>query len=94
MVTAVVLIDVAHGHVSDVAEAIVDLPGVTEVYSVGGRYDLVAIIRVRTNDEMAALVTGNMMRINDIVNTETLIAFRAYSEHDLDTMFDIGEVAD
>ena len=91
MVTAIVLIDVGHGHVSDVAEKIVDMPGVSEVYSVGGRYDLVAIIRVRTNDEMASVVTGAMMRLDDIVNTETLIAFRAYSDHDLERMFAIGD---
>jgi DNA-binding Lrp family transcriptional regulator len=91
MVTAIVLIDVAHGRVDDVAEKIVDIPGVAEVYSVGGRYDLVAIIRVRTNDEMAAVVTRNLMQLDDIVNTETLIAFRAYSEHDLERMFSIGD---
>ncbi len=91
MVTAIVLIDVGHGHVSDVAEKIVDMPGVSEVYSVGGRYDLVAIIRVRTNDEMASVVTGAMMQLDDIVNTETLIAFRAYSDHDLERMFAIGD---
>lgn len=91
MVTAIVLIDVGHGHVSEVAEKIVEMPGVSEVYSVGGRYDLVAIIRVRTNDEMAAVVTGNMMQLDDIVNTETLIAFRAYSRHDLERMFSIGD---
>lgn len=91
MVTAIVLIDVGHGHVSEVAEKIVEMPGVSEVYSVGGRYDLVAIIRVRTNDEMAAVVTGNMMQLDDIVNTETLIAFRAYSRHDLERMFSSGD---
>lgn len=91
MVTAIVLINVDHGHVSEVAEQIVDLPGVSEVYSVGGRYDLVAVIRVHTNDEMASLVTGHMMKIDDIRNTETLIAFRAYSEHDLEAIFSIGE---
>ena len=91
MVTAIVLIDVEHGHVNEVAEQIADLPGVTEVYSVGGRYDLVAVIRVSTNDEMAALVTSNMMQIDDISNTETLIAFRAYTVHDLEDMFSVGD---
>ena len=91
MVTAVVLIDVAHGHVNDVAEKIVEIPGVSEVYSVGGRYDLVVVIRVRTNDEMAAVVTSNLMQLDEIVNTETLIAFRAYSDHDLERMFAIGD---
>lgn len=91
MVTAIVLIDVGHGHVNEVAEQIVEMPGVSEVYSVGGRYDLVAVIRVRTNDEMATVVTSNMMQLDDIENTETLIAFRAYSKHDLDRMFSIGD---
>ena len=52
MVTAIVLIDVEHGTVNDVAEQLVGMPGVAEVYSVGGRCDLVAVIRVKTNDEM------------------------------------------
>jgi DNA-binding Lrp family transcriptional regulator len=91
MVTAIVLIDVGHGHVSEVAEKIVEMPGVSEVYSVGGRYDLVVVIRVRTNDEMASVVTDELMQIEEIVNTETLIAFRAYSEHDLERMFSLGD---
>ncbi len=91
MVTAIVLIDVDHGHVSEVAEQIVGMSGVSEVYSVGGRYDLVVIIRVKTNDEMAALVTDNMMKIDDIKNTETLIAFRAFSKHDLEAMFNLND---
>ncbi|MCB0160229.1 MAG: Lrp/AsnC ligand binding domain-containing protein, partial [Caldilineaceae bacterium] len=53
MVTAIVLINVKHGHVNDVAERLVEMKGVAEVYSVGGRYDLVAIIRVKNNDQMA-----------------------------------------
>ena len=91
MVTAIVLIDVGHGHVSEVAEKIVEMPGVSEVYSVGGRYDLVVVIRVRTNDEMASVVTDKLMQIEEIENTETLIAFRAYSEHDLERMFSLGD---
>lgn len=91
MVTAVVLINVDHGRIQDVADALIALEGVAEVYSVGGRYDLVAIIRTRTNEEMADLVTSQMLKIPNIHNTETLIAFRAYSNYDLERMFSIGQ---
>lgn len=90
MVTAIVLVNTQHGHINDVAESLVEIPGVTEVYSVGGRYDLVAVIRVKTNDEMAELVTSRMLKLSFIEHTETLIAFRAYSQHDLERMFSIG----
>lgn len=90
MVTAIVLIDVERGKVNSVAENLVDLPGVAEVYSVSGRYDLVAIIRVRTNDEMANLITNHMQTLEDITSTETMLAFRAYSQHDLEVMFSLG----
>lgn len=90
MVTAIVLINVDHGRVNDVADTLVSIDGVAEVYSVGGRYDLVAIIRVRDNDAMAHLVTDRMLKVNGISNTETLIAFKAYSQHDLEAMFALG----
>jgi len=90
MVTAVVLINVAHGQINEVAEKLADLQGVSEVYSVGGRYDLVAIIRVRTNEELADMVTKQMLKLSSIEHTETLIAFRAYSRHDLEAMFSVG----
>ncbi|HXF61833.1 MAG TPA: Lrp/AsnC ligand binding domain-containing protein [Caldilineaceae bacterium] len=94
MVTALVLINTRHGHINRVAEQLVEIPGVAEVYSVGGRYDLVAIIRVRTNEEMADLVTNRMLQLDNIERTETLIAFKAYSRHDLERMFAIGAEAD
>jgi len=90
MVTAIVLLNVAHGQINEVAERLAGLTGVSEVYSVGGRYDLVAIIRVRTNEDLADLVTAQMLKIEPIEQTETLIAFRAYSRHDLEAMFSVG----
>ncbi len=90
MVTAIVLIDVERGKVNSVAESLVDLPGVAEVYSVSGRYDLVAIIRVKTNEEMANLITARMQAQESITNTETMLAFRTYSQHDLEVMFSLG----
>ena len=90
MVTAIVLVNTNHGRVNDVAEQLAAMDGVAEVYSVGGRFDLVAVIRVSDNDQMADLVTNHMLRVDGISKTETLIAFRAYSRHDLERMFAIG----
>ncbi len=90
MVTTIVLINVEHGGITTVAEQLADLEGVAEVYSVGGRYDLVAMIRVKTNEQMADLVTNQMLKVKGIQKTETLIAFRAFSKHDLESMFSLG----
>ncbi|MEZ4737562.1 MAG: Lrp/AsnC ligand binding domain-containing protein [Caldilineaceae bacterium] len=90
MVTAIVLIKVARQQINDVAQQLVDMKGVAEVYSVGGRYDLVAIIRVSSNEKMADLITNRMLALEGIENSETLIAFRAFSKHDLESMFSIG----
>ena len=90
MVTSVVLIKTARQQINEVAQQLVAMQGVAEVYSVGGRYDLVAIIRVNNNDKLADLVTNQMLALAGIEDTETLIAFRAYSKHDLESMFAIG----
>ena len=90
MVTAIVLVNARRQMVNETAQALVDLHGVTEVYSVGGEYDLVAIIRVGTNEQMADLVTGSMLKLDGIIKTVTLIAFRTHSQHDLEAMFSIG----
>jgi DNA-binding Lrp family transcriptional regulator len=90
MVTAVLLMKVERGRVNEVAEALADVPGITEVYSVAGRYDLVAVIRVRETEEMAELVTGRLAAVPGICDTETLTAFRAYSRHDLEAAFSLG----
>ena len=66
------------------------LPGVTEAYSVAGSYDLVAIARVKRHEELANLVAGQLQSINGITSTNTLIAFRAYSQRDLAAMWEIG----
>ena len=90
MVNAVILMNVKRDSIRSTAESLADLPGVSEVYSVGGRYDLVAMIRVANNDELAELVTERIRRFEAILSTETLIAFRAFSRHDLDSMFSLG----
>ena len=90
MVTALVLIKVQRDKVNDVADQLAAMKGVSEVYSVAGRYDLVAIIRVKNNDGLSALVTNHMLKVEGIIKSETLIAFRVYSRHDLESMFSIG----
>lgn len=90
MVTAILLIRVERGKVSEVAEALAALAGISEVYSVAGRYDLVAIVRVRHTEDMANLVTSEVVKVQGIRETETLTAFRAYSRHDLEAAFSLG----
>ena len=91
MVTAIVLIRAERGRIQSAAAALAELPGISEVYSVGGDYDLVAIIRVAANEDLAALVTGPLSAVRGIERTQTMLAFKAYSRHDLDRMFSIGE---
>ena len=90
MVTAIVLINTHHGRINEVAEALAELAEFSEVYSVGGSYDIVGILRVETNEDIADMVTNRMIRIEGIENTETMIAFKTYSRHDLEEIFSIG----
>jgi DNA-binding Lrp family transcriptional regulator len=90
MVTAIILIHMEPGTVNDAAEALSLVPGISEVYSVAGEWDLAAVARVKRNEELADLVTTGLSKIDGIASTETLIAFRSYSRHDLDRIFSIG----
>jgi DNA-binding Lrp family transcriptional regulator len=90
MVTALVLLSVEHDKTNTVAEKITAIPGVTEVYSVAGRYDLAVIIRVKENDQLALIVTDQIRKVEGIERSETLIAFRVYSRFDLESAFSLG----
>lgn len=90
MVNAIVLINVERGQVNPVAQQIIDIDGVTDVFSIAGRYDLAAILRTDTNEHVAEVVTVIIRGIKGILATETLIAFKAYSKSDLDAAFSIG----
>lgn len=90
MVNAVVLIKARTEAVSELAEALVSLPGVTEVFSVAGHYDLVALLRVGQNEDLADLVSGGIRKLAGVQTTETLIAFRVYSRAELEAGFDLG----
>jgi DNA-binding Lrp family transcriptional regulator len=90
MVTAIILLNVERDKVNEVARKLVDMQEISEAYSVSGRYDLAAIIRVKENEQLADAITAKLLKIEGILKTETLIAFRAYSRHDLECMFSIG----
>lgn len=90
MVTAICLICCERGKVNEVAQALVEVESVSEVFSVGGRFDLVAIIRVGSNEQLADVVTEHLQTLTGIRETETLIAFKTQSRHDLESMFSIG----
>ena len=90
MITAIVLIDCATDSIPEVAQTLANLDGVTEVYSVAGHVDLIAIVRVREFDQIAEVIAGGIDKVTGVLNTETHIAFRAYSRHDLEEAFAIG----
>ena len=90
MVTSIILMNVERARVNEVAEQLADRAEISEVYSVSGSCDLVAIVRVPCNDDLARLVTEHLTQIGGIIRTETMLAFRAYSRHDLEEMFAIG----
>jgi DNA-binding Lrp family transcriptional regulator len=90
MISALVLLTVKRDSINEVAEKLADTDGISEVYSVAGKYDLVAVIRVKDNDRLAEIVTGSIRKIEGIESSETLIAFRVYSRHDLESMFAVG----
>jgi DNA-binding Lrp family transcriptional regulator len=89
-VHAVVLIQCEIDAIPEAAQAIADIEGVSEVYSVAGEFDLVAIVRVAEHDDLANVIPGGISKVSGVERTETLIAFQVYSQHDLDRMFSIG----
>lgn len=90
MITAVVLINAAVDAIPEIAERVSEIPGVSEVYSVAGDVDLVAMVRVNAHEDLADVIAGQLNKVPGILSTQTLIAFRTYSKHDLDAAFAIG----
>lgn len=89
MITALILINAERTEIKTVAEKLADIEAISEVYSVTGDYDLVAMVRVKTNDDLADLVTEKLADVDGILHTETMMAFRVYSRHDLEAMFSL-----
>lgn len=90
MVHAFVLVQAEPGRVADLAAELTEVDGVAEVYSVTGDHDLIAIVRVREHEQLADVVTRGVAGCGGIRSTQTLVAFQAYSRHDLEAMWDLG----
>ena len=90
MITAIVFIKADVARIPEIAEEIAAIEGVSEVYSVTGDIDLIALLRVHEHDDIARLVPDHLNKVSGIVSTETHIAFRTYSRHDLEAAFSLG----
>ena len=90
MLTAIVLIKTSADRIPEVAEQISDIPGISEVYSVTGEWDLIAMVRVHRHEDLADVIADHLSKVPGVVATNTNIAFRTYSRHDLDAAFSLG----
>ena len=90
VITTVVLATCDIHQIPETAQAIADIEEVSEVYSVAGDYDLVVMVRTKTHDDLARVVSENIAKIAGIERTQTLVAFKVYSRHDVEAMFSVG----
>lgn len=90
MLTAVVMIDAEPARIPEIATEVAEVAGVSEVYSVTGEVDLIAMVRVREHEQLADVIADRISKVEGVLRTQTYIAFRAYSQHDLETAFDLG----
>ena len=91
MTHAIVLIQAERNALVDLGSQLAEIPGVAEAYSVTGEWDFVAILRLRAHDDLAHVVTERLSRLPGIVKTQTMVAFEAFSRHDLEALFSLGE---
>jgi DNA-binding Lrp family transcriptional regulator len=91
MITAIVLINAEHTKIKQAAQQLAAIDGITEVYSVSGRFDIVAIIRLANNDDLADLMTEKITLVDGITKTESMVAFNVLSKHDIASMFQLGD---
>ena len=94
MITAIVLVETTVERIPEVAQELAELDGVSEVYSVTGDVDLIAIVRVREHEQLADVIADRLSKVNGVRSTRTYVAFRTYSRHDLDAAFALGFDAD
>jgi DNA-binding Lrp family transcriptional regulator len=90
MITAIVFVKADVARIPQVAEAIAAVAGVSEVYSVTGQIDLIAMVRVSSHEDVARVVADEVNKVDGVLETETHIAFRTYSKHDLESAFSLG----
>ena len=91
MTHAVVLIEAERDALQTLGGALADLDGVAEAYSVTGEWDFVAIVRVPRHEQLAEVITGQLVKLDGVTRTQTMVAFEVFSEHDLEAMFSIGQ---
>ena len=91
MVHAIVLIQAQRTALPTLGGQLADLEGVAEAYSVTGEWDFVAIVRVREHEQLAQLVAGQLSQLEGVTRTHTMVAFEAYSRHDLEALFSVGQ---
>lgn len=91
MINAIILINTERTKINSVAEQLVSLHGITDVYSVSGRFDLVAVIRLPHTDDLADLMTEKVIKVEGITKTESMVAFKTFSKTDMASMFELGD---
>jgi DNA-binding Lrp family transcriptional regulator len=91
MTHAVVLIEAERDALSKLGSELADIEGVAEAYSVTGEWDFVAIVRVPDHEQLADVVTGGISSLSGVTRTQTMVAFAAYSRHDLEALFSVGQ---
>jgi DNA-binding Lrp family transcriptional regulator len=90
MITAIVHIDTDAARIPEVAARIAEINGVSEVYSVTGEVDLIALVKVRDHERLADVIADEVSKVDGVLRTQTYIAFKTYSQHDLDQAFALG----
>ena len=90
MIHAIVLIEAEGSALSRLGGTLADVEGVSEAYSVTGEWDFVAIVRVREHERLASVVTEAIVQLPGVVRTQTMVAFEAFSQHDLEAFFSVG----
>ena len=91
MTHAIVLIAAERSALSTLGGELADIKGVAEAYSVTGEWDFVAILRLREHEQLAQVVTGEISQLQGVLRTQTMVAFEAYSRHDLEALFSVGQ---
>jgi DNA-binding Lrp family transcriptional regulator len=87
MITAIVVMNCELGKVHSVAEALTQLDGVAEVYSISGEFDILAICKLGEFNNLSTLVTDEIASIDGVTKTSTQMAFQAYSKHDMERVW-------
>jgi len=87
---AIVLIEAERDAMATLGSQLADVEGVGAAYSVTGEWDFVALVHLQRHEQLADIVTGTIAAMPGVVRTQTMVAFEAFSKHDLESLFSIG----